>query len=128
MLALAALILVVPAPRYAFQHASVDRVELNHVYRAGEEKPSFRQVICWRWVPFQKRYVVSEWFSAKGVDVKAYGWNGRKRVMWRGRRGVVFEACTPTYRETHTRVDPEVLDRDVCSIHNRVPYFEKVGP
>ena len=122
--AAAFLIFAIPHPRTAFQHADVDKVELNRVYDERGDL-ELTQIICWRWDHFRKRYIVSEWFRVSGQEIVAESWRVRKRIVWRGSGGTVYEALTPTFLETDGFNDPELDDRAVRKPAFRIPYFQR---
>ncbi|GEM_PF-4811783 len=96
----------------------VDVVELNIVYaedQMGSYAPRCQQVITWRWSGGELH--VAEWMIAGDFFTqgeRAYWVNGQELYGCRFR----------SVRKTHTLEDPEVLDRDELSPHDRVPYFK----
>lgn len=92
----------------------VDVVELNHIHRSERVEP-FVQVILWRWN--RTTYEVAEWMASperfrveKGV------------ITWE-KFGVPYRVRYVSYRESHTKYDPEVENRKILREEQRVPYF-----
>ena len=105
--------------------ADVDVCELNHKIDS-DGQPQFDQVILWRWVPQWPKsatHHVSEYFMIDS-DVRVDWKLGKRRVTWRDKSGQCYEVNCTTFRETTTRHDPEVADREPWPVEIRRPYFE----
>lgn len=122
---IAALLFALTYPTGYRQREHVDVLELNHVLNEKDEV-RFTQVILWRWTPAfpDSRHVVSEWFAIEEPNHLLYDrWQGYPRLTWRDRRGKVYVATSRTFKETYTRHDPEMADREVFPVGCRRPYF-----
>lgn len=99
------LLLLTAAPPSHELTDHVDIIELNHVVDANGCE-SFRQWIFWEWSHHRKRYDVVAWRIAK----TPYVLRGNRLSFRDGEATRVIQAVS--YRETWTRGDPEVIDRD----------------
>lgn len=92
-------------------------IEVNKYYD-GNGEINFTQVICWdRQFGSGQTMHVNYWHlsteNASGVrvDIPGYAPVG-KEMLWTDKSGVLRKVTTDVVHESHTQVDPEVLDRD----------------
>lgn len=90
----------------------VDIIELNHLHDARGHR-TFSQWIFWRWNHDCRRYEVAAWRMAKHPST----WSrGTLRIVDGNH---IREIRTVSYRETWTRYDPEVVDREFTAPESR---------
>ena len=106
----------------------VPRVDLVEINTVQNEKGvvRFRQVILWRWSRLMSGngHRVAEFYV--DPDFVSDARRGtRRRVVWihRGRR---FEVSARSFEESTTRIDPELADREILPLDNRLRYHDQV--
>ena len=117
-----ALLLAMVLPNPNIETIRVDAIERN-VVMGSSHQPSIDQYILKRFgrhdgVP---DHYVSEWWLASGERYRRG--DGRYEIrLWRGVKEI--RIVTNSYRETETKRDPELRDRDRLPVDRRLPYLE----
>ena len=111
MLTLVILVLAV-APRDDVARESVDLVELNHFYDE-HGRLVFDQVVFYDWSDADARYNVRAWRLVKNpAQLPQRDWStGQFSAMWQDGEQLRL-VLSPSYRETWTQHDPELVERE----------------
>lgn len=103
---------------------TVDIIEVNHVYDKQTGRERLSQTIFWEFRPYRGglRISVVDWRMQDGVRALPR-YDHRERVWilvwWDSKHKVLRRVLAASFRETHTRYDPEVDDQDKLSTEYR---------
>jgi hypothetical protein len=90
-----------------------DRIELNHFY-SREGNPIGSQVIYWEWNVKASRFRVRDFYCLRAGKPERPRWDAA-RVCYLFRywnMGRLYEVESPSFMETWTPYDPELVDRE----------------
>lgn len=110
----------VSLPQVPVLTESVDMMEVNH-YHDHRGEHVFDQLIFYDWSSQKKRYDVRAWRLIKSEH--QYPRRDHRRGIWTVRwhdGGVLREVTSRSRRETWTKYDPELLERDNLPAEQRL--------
>ena len=109
-----------PAGSESVVRDSVDLVEVNHYHDARGE-PVFDQLIFYDWSRQKRRFQVRAWRLIKSENQlpRRDHRDGHWLVRWHD-EGLLREVTAESRRETWTRYDPELVERDFLPQEQRL--------
>ena len=109
-----------PAGSESVVRDSVDLVEVNHYHDARGE-PVFDQLIFYDWSRQKRRFQVRAWRLIKSENQlpRRDHRDGHWLVRWHD-EGLLREVTAESHRETWTRYDPELVERDFLPQEQRL--------
>jgi hypothetical protein len=108
------------------QPVKAELVEVNH-YHDSLGTPVFSQLIFYEWSSQRKRFDIREWRLIKNQSMYPVPKGGRWFLRWHD-DGIMREVKIGSLRETWTKHDPELVERDYLPQDQRLPLFVNETP
>jgi hypothetical protein len=104
------------------QPIAVELVEVNHYHDSHNGEHVFSQLIFYEWSTQRKRFDIREWRLIKSESMYPVSTRNGWFLRWHD-DGVMREVKISSLRETWTKHDPELIERDYLPQDQRLPLF-----